>query len=211
MVQEGQPGAGEAVGRYLGSGAGWDTSLKAREALVWVWAPEHINGGAYVCVLITRLSPWVHPCRPSSEWSAGQALPCHSPGSLLGPPQPRWSSPAQARLGSAAGLGDYSLFSASLFKAQLSVVPEGPSPPEAAAGRAARELGRCISHCCRDAGPGGPGCFPARFGYFYMLSGPPAGSSQPKRPTRSLGCFCLKSLSSCGPDGAPSVADWWGP
>lgn len=133
---------------------------------MWVWAPEHMNGGPYVCVLITRLSPLVHPCRPSSERSAGQALPCRSPGYLLRPPQPRWSSPAQARLGSAAGLGDYSLFSASLFKAQLSVVPEGPSPPKAAACRAARELGRCISHCCRDAGPGGPGCFPAQLWLF---------------------------------------------
>lgn len=34
--------------------------------------------------------------------------------------------------------------------------------------------------------------------YFYMLSGPPAELTA---PALSLGCFCLKGLFSCGPDG----------
>lgn len=120
-------------------------------------------------------------------------VPSSGPHNLgrVGPgPGPSW--------GAGAGLGDCGLFSASLFKAQLGVVPAGPSPPTAAAGRAARELGHCISHCCRDAGPGGPGCFPAQL-WLFLHAPSPKRPKCPKRPAAST----TRAFSAVGQMGPP--------
>lgn len=83
-------------------------------------------------------------CGPRVSW---RAMPCQlclisdpqrvRPNSGLPPraPKPQSQSQAQARaaLGAVAGLGEYGLFSVSLFKAQLSGMPMGLFPPLAVA------------------------------------------------------------------------------
>lgn len=170
--------------RCWGSGSG-SGGLERQQEGPWAWGlagvPLRGPGKRWqrcaqlsVRTVALRTSPH-HPLLP------GGSTPAHPAASS----QPAWPCPATAQVpssgphnlgrvgpgpgpswGAGAGLGDCGLFSASLFKAQLGVVPAGPSPPTAAAGRAARELGHCISHCCRDAGPGGPGCFPAQLWLF---------------------------------------------
>lgn len=49
------------------------------------------------------------------------------------PPQSQSQAQARAALGAVAGLGEYGLFSVSLFKAQLSGMPMGLFPPLAVA------------------------------------------------------------------------------
>lgn len=93
-------------------------------------------------------------------------------------------------LGDIAGLRDYGLFSAPLFKAQLSGVPLGLSPPVAAVSVLQGSWAVASVIVAEMLALGTLTVFLP--GYFYMLS-------RPQHLT--LGCLCLKGLFSCGPDG----------
>lgn len=110
---------------------------------------------------------------------------------------------AHSMLGTVAGLGDYGLFSASLFKAQLSGMPVGPFPHVAAASVLQRSWAVASVIVVKMLALGALTVFLTGSGYFYMLSGPPA-ELQPQRLIHSW-LLCLKGLCSCGPDGA----FWW--
>lgn len=128
------------------------------------------------------------------KWLACLAIPCwlcfpsapqgaisksRPPPQAPKPPQSQCWALAHTVLGTVAGLGDSSLFSASLFKAQLSGVPVGLFPHAAAASVLQGSSAVASVIVVKMLALGASTVFLPGSGYFYMLSGPPAELAAP--------------------------------
>lgn len=131
-----------------------------------------------VTIICLSLVEMGSPCRPKGS---GQPAWLCSPSVTYRPQKPLQSQAwAHTLLGDTAGLGDYGLFSASLFKAQLSGMPLGLSPPVAAVSVLQGSWAIASVIVAKMLALGAPAVFLPD--YFYMLSGP----QQSLQPQRSL-------------------------
>lgn len=109
-------------------------------------------------------------------------------------------------LGDIVGLGDYGLFSASLFKAQLADLPLGLSPPVAAV-RVLQWIWALASVIIEEMlALGGPDCFSAWL--FLHAVQVPSGAYSPS--TQLLAASVSRAFSAVGQMGL-LVVEWWSP
>lgn len=159
----------EAAGRSLGLVAGLCTPSNGKECVgksegprVQSWWPL-----VHVTIICLSLMEMGSPCRPR-----GSSLPGSAPlVSLKGSKTLQSQAWAYTLLGDTAGLGDYGLFSASLFRAQLSGMPLGLSPSVAAVSVLQGSWAVASVIVAKTLALGAPTVFLPD--YFYMLSGPP--------------------------------------